>query len=55
MCSNICSKELCSVDIAKVCHCQLCVVIFAALLATEMSYSYVYRFSHVGNVLVTDS
>lgn len=49
------TQELCSMDITEVCHCQLYDMIFAALLAPEMSYSYLYRFSHVANVLVTDS
>jgi hypothetical protein len=37
------TKELCSVDIAEACHCQLYAMIFAALLAAEVVYSYLYR------------
>lgn len=49
------TQKLCSMGITEVCHCQLYEMIFAALLAPEKSYSYLYRFSHVDNVLVTDS
>jgi len=48
-------QELCSMDNAEVCHCQLYEMTFAASLAPEMSYSYLYRFSHIGNLLVTVS
>jgi len=35
-------QELCSMDIAEGCHCQLHEMIFVALLATEVSYLYLY-------------
>jgi len=44
------TQELCSMDIAEVCHYQLYEMIFAALLAPEMSYLYLYCFSHFGNL-----